>query len=475
VRVLFVYPDICTGSGRFQQGIASLSAVLKREGHETALLHLTGEPRREEFLRAVTGFRPGLVGFSATTNQFPYVRRFAAWVKEATDVPVVCGGMHPTLAPEDAAADANLDVICRGEGEEALLELVQALETGGDITGIENLWVRHNGELYRNPVRPLLEDLDTLPFPDREIFHFDTLLTKFWHTADFMTGRGCPYDCTYCCNHSLRELYHDLGKYVRRRTVPNVMAEIGQVTQRYRVEQLNFDDDTFTLDRTWLAEFSRAYSEQVGLPFTCNARPETLTPEVIASLKTAGCEMVQVGIESGSEALREAVLKRRFSNEDLVAAFANVREAGIATYAFNMVGLPSETPAMARETLEMNRRVAPDDLQVSIFYPYPGTELFETCRANDWLAPNAKSSYFDEGVALRQPSMTAAETMRAYRALNRLSLEKKVRNRSGAAFAVYRGVKAVLGEGIAYRLLTAARGAYLLAHALGTRLAGGGR
>ncbi len=461
MKVLFIYTDICTGSGRFQQGIACMSSVLKQDGHETSLLHITEQPSKERLRRAISSIAPHLIGFSTTTNQYAYIKLFSRWIKERFDVPIVCGGAHPTLVPDEVISDDNIDIVCLGEGEYSLLELANGLENDTDITRIQGLWVKLGRKVYRNPIRPLIQNLDDLPFPDRDLFGYETMLRRFWYTADFMTGRGCPYDCSYCCNHSFRKLYRDKGKYVRRRSVGNVLAEIDYVTKRYQVERINFDDDTFTLDRAWIKEFCQSYATKSGLPFTCNARPETLSQEVITDLKTAGCELLQIGIESGNEYLRRQVLRRNITNEDIIRTFEDVRQAGIATYSFNMVGLPFETPEMAEETIKLNQRVNPDDLQVSIFYPYPGTELYRVCEENDLLAPAHKASYFDEGVTLKQSSMTEAETIAYYRRLNQLSLEKMVQSRSPLVFALYKVARSVFGQGLTYKLLKLARGSFL--------------
>ncbi|MFC1962415.1 B12-binding domain-containing radical SAM protein [Chloroflexota bacterium] len=461
MKVLFIYTDICTGSGRFQQGIASISSVLKKEGHRTSLLHITKQPSKGRLRQAISNIAPNLIGFSTTTNQYPYVQLFSRWIKEHFDVPIICGGVHPTLVPEEVISDDNIDIVCLGEGEYSILELANGLEKGSNISKIQGLWVKLDGKVYKNPIRPLIQNLDELPFPDRDLFGYESMLKKFGHTADFITGRGCPYDCSYCCNHSFRKLYRDKGKYVRRRSTDNVLAEIDYVIKRYKVERINYDDDTFTLDRAWIKVFCEGYAAKFGLPFICNARPETLDQDMIGDLKAAGCELIQIGIESGSEYLRRQVLRRNITNENIIKTFEAVHRAGIATYSFNMVGIPSETPEMAEETIELNQRINPDDLQVSIFYPYPGTELYQVCEENGLLASAHKSSYFDEGVTLKQPSMTEEETLAHYRKLNRLSLEKKIQSRSSFAFLLYRLVRSAFGQDAAYIFLKLARASFI--------------
>lgn len=179
MRITFVYLDLATDnpsySGYFYHGIAYLSAVLKKAGFQTNLIQLTKEISSVEFQERIKTLKPDLIGFSATSHMFPFVQKYAAAAKEITAVPIICGGVHPTLCPEEVLADKNIDMICRGEGELALLELCQKMEKGEPIENIENIWVKKDGKIYKNKIRPVITDLDSLPFPDREIFDYPNL------------------------------------------------------------------------------------------------------------------------------------------------------------------------------------------------------------------------------------------------------------------------------------------------------------
>ncbi len=462
MHVLFIYPDICIASGRFHEGIGYLSSVLKTEGHKTSLLHIEKELTKEELCARVDALHPDLIGFSATTNQYPYVQLYSRWIKETHDIPLVCGGIHPTLCPEEVISDNSIDILCMGEGEYPLLELANKLEKGEDVFDIRNLWVKQ-GKVYRNPLRPLIENLDELPFPDRELFDYGSMLKEFSHrseglnVAEVMTGRGCPFNCTYCCNHALRKFYQGLGNYTRRRSVDNVLAEIEQLIERYKVNWLIFDDDTFTLQPKWIEEFCEKYRQRFSVPFQCNAFPTTLNGEIIQKLKQAGCERIAIGIESGNEWLRKEVLKRPISNEQIVKAFRSVAEAGIKTYSFNMVGFPHETPEMIEDTIKLNLLLDPDHIQTSIFYPYPGTQLYELCKENDWLGQDRKSSYFAEGTILNLPTLTQEQITDYYRQLHALSIDKIVQSGYPRVYPCYRLMKGILGESLTYRVALRAR------------------
>ncbi|MFQ5873659.1 MAG: B12-binding domain-containing radical SAM protein [Dehalococcoidia bacterium] len=452
MRALFVYPDMCTDSGRFQQGIASILAVLKEAGQQTSLLHLERELPKAELMRRIDEVKPGLVAFSTTTHQYPFVQRYSRWVKESFHLPVVCGGIHPTLSPEETIADEGMDAICVGEGEYPMLELVERLQAGDDISDIPNLWVKMDGAIRRNPVRPLIQDLDRLPFPDREVFSYERILKKFGHTADIMTGRGCPFGCTYCCNHALKQLYTGKGRFIRRCSVLRILDEIEQVITRYQVTSLNFDDDTFTLQPKWLEEFCREYPKRFRLPFSCNARVETVNKNSLAALKRAGCFQIQIGIESGSEWLREKVLRRRMSNKKLMEVFSAAKEVGLQTYSFNMVGLPEETPEMAEETFRINADIDPDIVQASVFYPYPGTDLYRMCEERGYLTGDQKYGYFGEGTVLRLPTLSEQQIRHYYRRYHEISFEKNLRRQYPHAYVGYKLAKKVVGRRLTYSL-----------------------
>ena len=305
--------------------------------------------------------------------------------------------------------------------------------------------------------------MDDLPFPDRDLFNYKDMLKKFagraegLYIAEIMTGRGCPFECTYCCNHALRKTYEGLGNYVRRRSVDNVMAEIEQLVNEYDINWLVFDDDTFTIHPKWIEEFCEKYRNKFSITFQCNAFPTTLKPNIVRMLKEAGCSRVTVGIESGNEWLRQEVLKRPITNDQLIASFKLLSEYGIEGYSFNMVGFPYETAEMLEDTCNLNRLLNPNHIQVSIFYPYPGTELYKTCLNNGWLSENGKSSYFAEGTVLNLPNLTEDQINRYFRKLHSLSIDKIVRSSYPNIYWFYNFSKRILGESINYRMSILAR------------------
>ncbi len=453
MKVCFVYPDIegteRYGAKKFYQGIGYLSSVLKKAGHVTSLIYLQSEIPRTAFLDEIHNASPGLVAFSATTNQFPFVSRFAAFIKQETpSVPVICGGAHATLAPERVIEDEAVDMLCVGEGEFALLELVDRLERGDDVTNIRNLWFKRDGQVIRNPSRPLIQDFDELPFPDRELFGFHDILKANGGWVDVMAGRGCPYECSYCCNPSLKRTFHGLGKYVRFRGVENLLAEIRQLTADYQVRVLNFQDDVFTLNRSWTREFCDAYARSFSIPFWVNTRVErVLDEDVVESLAKAGCQGVRIGIESGSETLRREILKRSMSNATILQAFRLLRKHGLQTYTCNMIGIPGETPRMMQETVDFNRQLSPDAFQFSVFYPYPMTQLHDICVENGYYQDGEYlSSYYSSSSLLKMPELSQDDISRGYDRFVDLQWELDLKKRNPLKHRLYTLLRLLYGN-----------------------------
>ena len=379
MRVLFIAQQI----DYEPQGIMSLSGALKAAGHQVELAVAT----RHDPLEVARAFRPDLVAYSVITGSHRFYldlnRRLKA---ERPDLFSVFGGPHPTFFPE-MVGEEGVDGICRGEGEEALVELVDTLAAGGPeaVLGVANWSFRRNGDTIVNPVRPYIYDLDSLPFPDRALVYERDPVAARSKIKHFLAGRGCPYNCTYCFNHALGELYRDKGKRFRLRSVDHVIEEVRWVRDHYPLEFVVFVDDTFVLSRDWLAEFAEKFPREIGLPFFCNTRANLVTAEQVRTLKAAGCHSVSMGIEAGNDRVRNGLLKRRMSKEQILEAARLLHEGGLHFTTTNMIGLPTTTLADDFETLELNIQIRPSYAHVFIFQPYPRTELGEFTREHGWM------------------------------------------------------------------------------------------
>jgi anaerobic magnesium-protoporphyrin IX monomethyl ester cyclase len=372
VRVLFVEKQI----DYEPLGLLYLSSALRQAGHEVRL-SIASE---EDPVSSVRAWKPDVVGYSVYTGSQAYYRDLNLRIKDAVEVVSVFGGPHPTYFPE-FVEEPGVDAVCVGEGEGAMLDLVQALERGQQLAGIENWWFkRDGGEIERNPVRPAEDDLDSIAFPDRELLFEADEFTRQSGIKHFITSRGCPYDCTYCFNHALAEIYRGKGKRLRQMSVDKVVEEVGWVQQCYPMQFVVFLDDLFIVYDSWLEELAAKFPREIGLPFFCNVRANLVTPKKIDLLKQAGCVSVGMGLETGNSELRNQILKRNMSDEQIVEASTLIRGAGIELLTTNMLGLPGGSLANDLETLTLNHACKPAYANAFLYQPYPRTELGDYAR-----------------------------------------------------------------------------------------------
>ncbi len=387
-RILFVQDALYESFGP-----QLLSAAAAARGHQCDLVILACEGRRA-LQRSLRRYRPDAVAFSISSFGYDWSLEAARTAKEEIGALTVFGGPHPTFAPEFARRP-EVDVACRGEGEGAFLELLDALDRGADIGDIGNLIVKDgDGTIRVNKVRPLVEDLDTIPFPDRSL-HFKYTALRELPYKRFLVGRGCPYGCTYCFNMAAREMYRRLGKYVRHRSPANVVQEILDVHRRFGIGTVGFVDDTFTTDKRWVVEFLELYRREVKLPFTCLVRANELDEEVAEALGAAGCRYASFGVEVGNERIRNAILGRRMSDDQIRRAASLLHSNGVKFLTYNMFGVPGETLEDGIRTVRLNAEIGTDLLGTSVFQPLIGTESFEYCRREGFLDEEFTVEDFD--------------------------------------------------------------------------------
>jgi radical SAM superfamily enzyme YgiQ (UPF0313 family) len=384
LHLLFIVKEI----DNEPQGILLISSVLKQAGHQVSLVVASEEDPVEAALR----LRPDVVGYTVYTGPHTWYLELNQKIKaQLPGVFSIFGGPHPTFFPEMIERD-GVDGLCIGEGEYATLDLMNALTRNGEGVVLEdpaiaNWWFKFNGEIVRNPLRPLLtgEELDTLPFSDRELLYAAHRQSRRTKIKPFITGRGCPYDCAFCFNKAYSDLYSGKGRRFRRRSPDNVLRELKEVTARHDVRFVLFMDDTFILQDGWLQEFMTRYEDEIGLPFWCQVRANLVTDEKIALFKDAGCVSVSFGLEAGNDRLRNAVLNRNMSREEILGAAEILRRHDIAFMTNNMLGLPTGNLETDFETLELNAQCRPAYANVFLFQPYPKTALGEWAYEQGWM------------------------------------------------------------------------------------------
>lgn len=413
MRVLFIYSlyNINTtdkplaSPELIQYGISYISSFLKKHGHETDLVvlsRLSGSRNKKIVNDYINKFNPDIIAFSPITSEFEFIRSIARDIrKEFPVIYLLIGGYHVSLNPEGALVD--FDALCIGEGEFPTLELTKQLGAGKVPSGIANLWIRHGQNIEKNPTRPFLQDLDILPFPDRQMWQ-KWIKPVPGARHSMILGRGCPFDCTYCCNHALKKVAS--GQYTRYRSAENIVEEIKEITQKYPLsKEIYLEVESIGIDKKWavmlcdkLYEFNNSLNEPFSFGVNLRITPNLDIKNIFPALKKANFKFVNIGLESGNERIRSEVLNRHYSNQDIINAVRSAKAHGLQVSFLNMVGLPGETEKDFKETIEMNRVCLPDWTGITIFYPSPGTALHAICKQRGLLSGRQATEIYTSAV-----------------------------------------------------------------------------
>ena len=382
-----------------------LGAVLKEHGHHAEVFIEMGT---RNLMKAVADANPTLIAFSTMTGDHVWTASTAMRCKaQFPHVPVIAGGPHPTYFPEFIQSP-GIDFICRGEGEGAIVDLVEVLDSGSDATKIPNIWTKRDGTVFENAPRPYVDPLDALPFADRSLYFGKHSLLGNDRVFSVMVARGCPMKCSYCFNAAWNDLYRGKGRHARLRSVEHAIGELVRIKEEYAPPLFYFVDDLFGTDAVWLSAFFDRYSEVVDIPFACNNHVRFITEEWVEQISRSRCRCVAFGIESGNQEIRERVLNRHYSNEEIVEVAKRLHRHGVPFMTYNILGSPGETLEQAFETIGLNTRIKTDFFHVSLCQPYPGTRLYADAVAGGFIQQTDRdffpASFFFTSV-LKQPEI----------------------------------------------------------------------
>jgi len=358
-----------------------LSAVLKKGGHQTEIFVLTED---KDVIDSLKKYKPDMIAFSVVSGLHGWALKYALKIKKHFDAPILFGGPHPTFFSQ-VIEEIPVDIIAIGEGEYSLLELADSIDKGEIDYKINGLWFKKDGKIIRNPNRPLVQDLDNLPFPDRDLYYSKYPFLKTFPTKRFITSRGCPYNCSFCYNHTMKGMFKGMGAYLRRVSPERVIAEVKYAISKYPMKSVRFIDDSFTLDHEWLKKLLILYRREIKHPFSCLVRANELDEEIISLMAKANCTSVAFGVETGSQKMRNLLLHKGLSNDQIINAAKLLRKYKIKFGTYNMIGLPGETIDGAINTMKFNAEIKVDFPNATIFQPYPNTELAQYCIDNGYL------------------------------------------------------------------------------------------
>ncbi|MES3008266.1 MAG: radical SAM protein [Pseudomonadota bacterium] len=390
--------------------LASMSAYLKRDFpwvevilKPILILRDAEAYNPENYARSIVALQPDLIAFSVMSpHWYPMEPYFQVLKSLMPELPICIGGYQAMLSQEQTIENPNVDFICVGDGEYAIGNLVQFLR-GSKDGPVDGMWENlADGEVFRTEPHQI-GDLAALPFPDYDIFAKDGKFTDV-NTSIFgpkekvvlpvMTGRGCPYRCTYCCNTPLLDGWKVKKEFLRKYEPEAMVDELIRLRDRYNVGYFEFWDELFLSNLKFVRAFFEIYKERIHLPFSINSRVEVMNEKFCESAAEAGCHTIWFGIESGDEKYRSTMLGRKMTNQQVIEAADNCKKAGINRLTFNIVGMPLETSENMRQTLELNRRIAPEFFFFFPYIPLRGTPLYNKAKEEGLLLTSKKNLHY---------------------------------------------------------------------------------
>ena len=386
----FYSPDGC----EISMPIASMSAYLKREYPDVELVLdpvlIASDPigyTPEKFAQRIKTHNADLIAFSIMSPHWPPMEAYFAELKQRLpDLPILIGGYQAMLSQEETISNPNIDYICVGDGEYAIANAIDHLRGAKEGPADGNWEKLSDGSVYETDPHQI-GDIQALPFPDYDIFEkedgFDSVNSSIFgpkgvFVLPVMTGRGCPYRCTYCCNTPILEGWKTKKTFLRKYDPETMVEELIRLRDKYNVGYFEFWDELFLSNLKFVRAFLEIYKERLGLPFSINSRVEVMSEEFCNKVAEAGCHTIWFGIESGDEEYRSKMLGRKMTNKQVIEAAINCKKAGINRLTFNIVGMPLETATNMRRTLELNQKIKPEFFFFFPYIPLRGTPLYKT-------------------------------------------------------------------------------------------------
>jgi anaerobic magnesium-protoporphyrin IX monomethyl ester cyclase len=359
-------------------GVMVVSGLLKEHGHQSEIVFGT----KEEIVESIKRDEPNCIAFSCMTVQWKWAKEISTFIKQSgIEIPIVMGGVHATMYPDDAISHPDIDIICLNEGEYPMLELMEAFGSGQDYSTIENLWIRQNDKIIKNSTRPKLidQELNDLPFADRKLYK------KYDHFANypfeiFVGSRGCPFKCSFCEVPDINALYGDNRKSTYYRDPVAFVDEIEIAKEKGLLDGklTMFTDSTFNSHKKWFLQFLDEYKRRIAMPFSCNLRVDLVDEVQVKALADTGCcDNVRFGVESGDYDIRNQILDKNLTDEQIHKVSDLLHKYKVPFVTFNLFGSPEETYEQAWKTIHINQRINPSGASAYVVMLYPGIRMTE--------------------------------------------------------------------------------------------------
>ncbi|MBN2037166.1 MAG: cobalamin-dependent protein [Chitinispirillaceae bacterium] len=376
-----------------QLGVGYLVSSLRKHGHQAAVIvdpllldnefvrvgkinRSIAEKKWKDICDSIQKLQPDLIGLSVNTANIRWALEKAALVKSRYNAPIIFGGPHPTILPEETLHQEAVDMVAIGEAEETIVEYAEHPAK----TDIAGMWFKKEGTVIRNQVRPLRQNIDEYPWPADEAFYCQLPPTYRWY-PDVLSGRGCPYGCSFCSNASRKDLYAAQqagGRWVRQRSVDGVIKELMWRKKKHGSRLFDFKNEVFAINDDWLRDFSRDYRRHVALPFYCYYSLNlAAVEERVRLLKEAGCRAVHFGLQSGSESVRREILFRHERNAEALEGARNCHKYELNFSVHCLLDLPLETPRSLRESAYFYNALRPSDVSCYSLLYFPGAKIVD--------------------------------------------------------------------------------------------------
>ena len=381
----------------FPLGIGYIASYLVKNNHTVTLLDIAEDDIN--LLNKLKERKPDIIGISITTPQLKLAGTVIDNLRKIIpDVPIVAGGIHPSYFKEKFLKDYNIEYVVYGEGEITMNELCNSLKTGlKDMSGIDGLIYRDmTGRIMVNHPRELIKDLDTLPFPARDLVNYQTylqppgLIRGLWtdRCTNIMTSRGCPGRCTYCgANYLWKNIF-------RRRTVNNVLEEIDLLVEKYNIDGLHFLDDTFLMNTKWIEELAEKFIEKkYDFKWACFGRVDTVNDKILKAIRRAGCTQVSYGFESCSENVLKRIRKKT-DVKQMTDAVKMTKDLDMSVFGSFMFGFPEDTEEDLQKTISISSKMDIDFVTCYFTTPYPASELYEQAISENRIINKDMSNWY---------------------------------------------------------------------------------
>jgi anaerobic magnesium-protoporphyrin IX monomethyl ester cyclase len=450
IRVLFIYPNTF-GMNMLPPAIALFSALLKKEGHDVKIfdttyyqtdhgidsdgskiqtlsvvpfdmkekgIRLKSSDWKKDLDDLIKDYNPQLLALSTTEDMWELGLKILDNIKDfkiKNNVPCIAGGVFPTFAPDICIKEETIDMVCVGEGENALIDLCKKILNKEDYSDLTNCWVKdkHNDKIFKNTItKPV--DINNNPKIDISLFEENRLYRpmsgKVYKMIPIETIRGCPFSCRFCNSPDQMKLYKSIGSnFYRKKRMDLVYEELKHFKDHHNVEYNYFWADTFLgMNKDEFDAFCEMYKE-INLPFWMQTRPETINDYNMKKLSSVGLHRVSFGVEHGNEEFRARILDRRWKNKDIIEKLKIPHKYGVQFSVNNITGFPTETKKLAFDTIELNRNIKSDNANIYTFVPFHGTPLRKMCEELGLITHNTITKCLTNKTQLNMPQYSPEE------------------------------------------------------------------